>query len=97
MEIEEAQEALAYLLGRGIAAEKALQTFIGNPQPNVSMHELMRTNLLMREKQLASDLATAGLPPELLPVAHAGYSAQRGAVVRGLQGNKYFPPGWRER
>ena len=97
MELKEAQEALAYLLGRGIAAEKALQTFIGNPHPNVSMHELMRTNLLMREKQLASDLATAGLPPELLPDAHAGFAAQVRSVVRGLQGNKYFPPGWRER
>lgn len=97
MELKEAQEALAYLLGRGIAAEKALQTFIGNPQPNVSIHELMRTNLLMREKQLSADLATAGLPGELLPIARQGYSSQIGAVVRGLQGNKYFPPSWRER
>lgn len=97
MEISEAQEVMAYLLGRGVAAEKALQTFIGNPQPNVSMHELLQTNLRMRKTQLASDLTTAGLSPELLPQALDGYFAQERSVARALQSGRYFPPGWRER
>lgn len=97
MEIEEAQEALAYLLGRGIAAEKALQTLIGSPQPNASLSQLLKTNLTMRRQQLPSYLELAGLPAELLPVASAAFVSQERAVSRGLQGGRYVPPGWRER
>ncbi|MBB5875865.1 hypothetical protein [Xanthomonas sp. 3498] len=94
MDLGEAQQLIAHLLGRCVAAEKAVQTLIGSPNPNASIGQVMRTNLVMRRQSLGMDLAAVGLPAELLPAASQAFVSQEAAVHNGLAGGKYFPPGW---
>lgn len=91
MEIEEAQEAMARLLGRCMAAEKALQMLIGSPQPNVSLSQLLKTNLTMRRQSLAADVSSLGIPAKFLPVAISAFVAQERSIDRGVSGGRYLP------
>lgn len=91
MEIE-VQNGFAYLIGRGVAAEKALQTALSSPKTGVELAEVMKVNLQMSRDQLASHLAPSKLSPECISAAEEGFDAVRAAALRGAANGKFVTP-----
>jgi hypothetical protein len=91
MELE-VQKGLAYLIGRGVAAEKALQTVISSTKRGAELAEVLRVNLQMSRDQLASHLAPSKLAPECLSTAEEGFDAVRAAALRGAASGKFVIP-----
>ncbi|MFF2048042.1 hypothetical protein ACFVUR_09355 [Stenotrophomonas bentonitica] len=86
------QHAFAYLIGRGVAAEKALQTAINSNAKGTDLADILRINLKMTREQLASHLAPAKLGPEFLSAAEEGFDAVRAAALRGAANGKFVIP-----
>lgn len=91
---QDAHTHLAFLIGRDVAAEKALLTLIGSPRSGdaLAMHELLRTNFQMGKGQLTKRLQDAGLGPEFSRMAEDGFHKLSTAVLNGVTNKKYHPP-----
>lgn len=96
-ETTEAQAAIAYLLGRAIAAEKAIQTLIASrSQDDVKLADLMRANLDLRAGYLAQDFEAHGVPASFLPAAQQAFLAQQKAVLKAISSGRYVVPDVRQ-
>lgn len=91
MELD-AKQGIAYLIGRGVAAEKALQTTISSSARGAALAENLQVNLQMTRDQLASNLALAQIGQEFLPFAEEGFDAVRAAALRGAANGKFVIP-----
>ncbi|HHA2725634.1 hypothetical protein [Stenotrophomonas maltophilia] len=91
MEVD-AKQGIAYLIGRGVAAEKALQTTISSSARGAALAESLRVNLQMTRDQLSSSLALAQIGQEFLPFAEEGFDGVRAAALRGAANGKYVIP-----
>lgn len=88
----EFQKAIAYLIGRAVAAEKALQTAVASPKRGAELAEIMKVNLQISRSHLGTNIALAELPAALLPAAEEGFDVATKAALRGAASGKYVLP-----
>lgn len=91
MELE-VQNGFAYMIGRLVAAEKALQTTVSSNRRGQELADILRVNLTMARENLPSNLQLAGISVELLATAEEGFDASMRAALRGAVSGKFLLP-----
>lgn len=73
----------AYLLGRSIAAERAVMTLISmQGQDPVAQQRKLQADLEFRPGMIAADLVRCGLDASLQPLVQASFQAEAQALMR---------------
>lgn len=87
------QTYLARLVGRDIAQERALLTFIGSPRKNepAAMQDLLRKNSEIGRTQIPTRLVEAGLPADMARMVEDGFARTATAILNGAANGKYHP------
>nr|WP_143592042.1 hypothetical protein [Stenotrophomonas maltophilia] len=88
------QTKLARSIGRDVAHEKALSTYIGSPRRNepAAMVDLLKMNFEMGRTQLQGRLVEANLPADLYRTAEDEFRKVKDAVLDGVRNGKYQVP-----
>lgn len=89
----DAQNYLARLIGRDIAQERALLTFIGSPRKNepAAMQELLRKNFEIGRSQIPARMVEAGLPANMSRMVEDGFARTATAILNGVANGQYHP------
>lgn len=89
----DAQTYLARLVGRDIAQERALLTFVGSPRKNepAVMQELLRKNFEIGRAQIPTRLVEAGLPADMARMVEDGFARTATAILNGVANGQYHP------
>jgi len=88
------QTKLARSIGRDVAQEKALLTFIGSPRRNepAAMADILKMNFEMGRTQLQGRLVGANLPDNLYRTAEDEFRKVKDAILDGVRNGKYQVP-----
>lgn len=87
----DAQNAIAYLLGRGDAMESALRVLIGTHSPRSEWPNLVRIQLDYSVQYVAPN-AQGLLDQDHQAAAVKAFADMKGHIVRGLSNGKFVPP-----